>query len=179
MRHRGYATNQLFFMDESFFRLTCEELERFYLTNPVTPQADIIARHGVERYRDMLELAQSFRLKALDEVELATLCRLIFARYEANLFVDPSTRTAYVDEVLRGLYEHYENDPSDYIKGFDKLTSLLEEFDKIYVAYSEIMIIIDLYCPERDVYKTYSCLTAFRRRKRIDNMLPMEKLQIG
>lgn len=43
--------------------------------------------------------------------------------------MDQSTRSAYINEVLRGLYEHYENDPGDYIKGFDKLTSLMEEFD--------------------------------------------------
>lgn len=111
------------------------------------------------------------------------------------MFSSQTARKAYTNEVLLDLYEHYKDFSADYATGLDKLITLVEEFhvclasileatesfthlralfQKVYMAYSEVMTIIDLYCPERDLYTNFSCLTGFRRRKRIDDLLPLD-----
>ncbi|KAH7708341.1 hypothetical protein AAVH_24418 [Aphelenchoides avenae] len=171
MRNRGFNSNQMFFMDESFCYIRQEEMAQFYQSNPVTPHAESLARHAHDRLLNVLSLAKCFRQKELDDVELASFRRLIFARYEADLFRDQSFLSQYRNEVLRDLYEYYNRCNKDYIAGLDKIMLLMEDFHQTFVGYCEHMTNVDVHCPEEKTSSKFSCLSSFRRRKRIDYTL--------
>ncbi|KAH7710466.1 hypothetical protein AAVH_22259 [Aphelenchoides avenae] len=171
MRNRGYLSHKLFHMDESFMLLTYDKVEEFYKSAPSTPNAEIIAKHGVENYPVLFGLAQSIKRRELDDAEMAILLRLIFVRYEAALFSSAVTQQEYVNEVLRSLYEHCTTSSLDYAGELDKITSVLEEFHQAYLTFCEICIVIDLYAPNRDTTTNMSCLVSYRHRKRVDDTL--------
>ncbi|KAH7684754.1 hypothetical protein AAVH_40738 [Aphelenchoides avenae] len=165
MRNNGHLQNRVFFIDETQYSVEVESLERQYSSWPVANN-DVLARDASAKWKKSLRLSESFQRKNLDAAELATFTQLLFATYEADLFLNEKARRTYVDIVSRELNEHCVHASKDFALVFDRIASLLVDFRDAFQLFCEKFTIHDLLLPERLDEDSFVLLQTFRFRKR-------------
>jgi len=127
-KNSGFRTRQFFFVDESFLLVNEDRMGLYYSTYPNLSYPATVARHGVEYFRDVLELASKFHDAKLDEEEIAALLFIILIDAANKLVSDKTPLAEQLRVVFQELRTHYQNTYEDVAVRMGNMLLLLNEF---------------------------------------------------
>ncbi|KAH7711425.1 hypothetical protein AAVH_21267 [Aphelenchoides avenae] len=167
MREHRHTRNAVYMPDESYCPVRPDAIERLVSSWYAGPNISAIARHVVGTWASILDFARHIKLVKTQDVELAVLLQLLFARYEAAFFADESSRNAYVNRVLGELHRHLKESTSaeDYATCLGRITSLMTLFQEAFHRHSEMMVLVDLHTEDRPLGRELATLQSYRCRK--------------
>ncbi|KAH7718159.1 hypothetical protein AAVH_14362 [Aphelenchoides avenae] len=146
IRSFGHHQRRLFFLNESYVDLEEGAIELFYRRDPSILDSNYAMRHGMEFYVSFIEMSQKIAKARLDDTEQSVLTLLLLVDRCRKIISDGDKFrfTSLINESLRDLHKHYEQQYADTALRLDQLVQLAQEIQRVSRIFEEHIVVLQL-----------------------------------
>ncbi|KAH7713009.1 hypothetical protein AAVH_19617 [Aphelenchoides avenae] len=130
VRNVGFRSGVIYYTDESILRLDEESMLAYFQSFPALRAPELLASHGMGFFTEVLRLSSLMHGLRLDETEQVALLVLYLMRYAILRFDVYEAANDLMNDILKGLSEHYESTYNDVSLRMASVILILNEIEK-------------------------------------------------
>ncbi|KAI6170133.1 Nuclear receptor domain-containing protein [Aphelenchoides besseyi] len=143
-RSGGYATNFVYFVDESHWPVKEEMMDWFHETNTELRDPQVASRSAFQLSKSVVGAATTIHYARFDEGENATMCQMLLLKAAIRLFPSNPNLPVAMNCLFENLKVEYEQNFDDFAIRLANLILLSNQIETITHQFNEYIVLLTL-----------------------------------